>query len=331
MLPNSEQISAFIETQFSDKLQKLNSQRKKSLFSSYTGCLSILLIMAVTIGVNFLTFSSPYRNQIMIGSGVGVFVLLLIFSYLSRKNSVEDYEYVFKNEVITPLLHFINKDFIYKPESYVSHNEFLKSGFFVNQAYEYDGNDQLIGKHNEVLFQFCDLDVTKTPTVRTKNQSDYTVFYGNFFMAKFNKPFTAETYILPNYSIKESLLGDDFDTSNFLVDTWELGEKVLLEDAEFSKQFKVFGKDQIEARYILTPNIMERIKNIQKKSNGKLFISFRNDMIFIANNNGFDYFEPDFYKSINSKDAILNYYNEIMELLGIIDELKLNIKIWKTN
>lgn len=331
MLPTQEAVNQFIDSNFSDKLAQLNSQRKKSLAASLSGCVSIILVMGVVVGVNLLTFNLQYHTQILIGSFAVVFVIALIYAFYARNNSVEDYEYLFKTEVIEPLIKFINKDFIYKPESHISHQEFLKSGFFVNDAYQYDGNDQLIGKYNDVLFQFCDLYVTKTPAIKTKNQSDYTVFCGNFFMAKFNKPFQSETYILPNYSLKENVLGDDFDTGSFLTDTWNFGDKVLLEDIDFNKMAKVYAHDQIEARYILTTSMMERIKKVQQKTKGKLFISFRNDLVFIANNNGFDYFEPDFYKSINSKEAILGYYNEIVDLLGIIDELKLNVKIWKNN
>lgn len=287
--------------------------------------------MSVTVGVNFITLNSPNHTQILISSFAGVFLLLMGYAFYVRKNSVADFESTFKEEIIKPLISFINKDFIYKPDSYISHNEFLKTGFFENQLYNYDGNDQLIGKHNDVLFQFCDLWVTKTPSIKTNNQSDYNVFCGNFFMAKFNKSFKFETYIIPTYSFRENLIGDDFDTQTFLVDNWCFGDKVQLEDPEFTKLFSVFSKDQIESRYILTPTLMERIKKVQEKTRGKLFISFRNDMIFIANNNGFDYFEPDFYKSINSKEAILEYYKEITDLLSIIDELQLNIKIWKAS
>lgn len=331
MLPTQQEVNQFIDRNFSNKLEKLNSQRKKSLASSFSGCVTIVLVMGVVMGVNFLTLGSPHHTQILIGSFAVVFVITMAYSIYARRNTVEDYEYLFKNEVIEPLIKFINKDFVYKPESHISHQEFLKSGFFVNDAYQYDGNDQLIGKYNDVLFQFCDLYVTKTPAIKTKNQSDYTVFYGNFFMAKFNKPFQSETYIIPNYSLKENVLGDDFDTGSFLADTWNFGDKVLLEDVEFNKMAKVYAHDQVEARYILTTSMMERIKKVQQKTKGKLFISFRNDLVFIANNNGFDYFEPNFYKSINSKEAILGYYNEIVDLLGIIDELKLNVKIWRTN
>lgn len=329
MLPTSIEINDFIDKNLAVKLKTLNSQRKKTLLASFTGCVSILLVMGVMIGVNFATINSPNHTLILIGSIIAVFVFTMILAFYNRNNSVPDFESTFKEEIIQPLIHFINPEFRYKSDSHINHNEFLQSGFFENDSYNYTGNDQLIGKYNEVLFQFCDLYVTKTPTFKTKNESDYEVFSGNFFMAKFNKPFKSETYLVPNYSITENLMGSDLDTDSFMVSNSAMGEKVILEDPEFNKLFKVYSSDQIEARYILTPSFMERIKHIQRKTNGKLFVSFRKDLIFIANNNEFDYFEPDFYKNLDSKVAILEYYQEIKELLTIIDDLKLNIKIWK--
>jgi hypothetical protein len=329
MLPTANAIQIFIETNFGKELSALNTQRKKSLFSSFTSLIGLVLIPTTMFGVNYLFWGSPNQTKIMIGSFIALFVVLFLFSIYYSRNSPDDFEDTFKQKVIKPLIQFINPNFKYNPQSFINHQEFMQLGFFENLMYTYDGNDQLIGKHNDVLFQFCDLDVTISPRIRSRNESDDTVFCGNFFMAKFNKPFKTETYIMPSYSLKENLLGDDFETVSYLVDTWQLGNEVKLEDVTFNKKFKVLSHDQIEARYILTPTLMERIKRVQEKTKGKLFISFRNNLIFIANNNGFDYFEPDFYKSINTTDYIMDYYNEITELLGIIDELKLNIKIWQ--
>ena len=41
-------------------------------------------------------------------------------------------------------------------------------------------------------------------------------------------------------------------------------EQISLEDPEFNKEFKLFSDNQIEARYIMTPSFMERLKYLQK-------------------------------------------------------------------
>jgi hypothetical protein len=42
---------------------------------------------------------------------------------------------------------------------------------------------------------------------------------------------------------------------------------IRLEDPRFEKEFCVYGEDQVEARYILTPSLMERILAFKNKWN----------------------------------------------------------------
>jgi len=330
MLSDKIRIEQFIETELLKKLSKLDNSRKSGLFSSWIifAIIPVFLFALYFIGFKFRN-STNYISIVFTFFG---FMCLVSFSMvlLNRKNKSIPFEVSFKEEIIKPFIQFINPDFIYKRLGYVNRTEFLNMGFFTDENYKVNGNDQVIGKYKDVLFQFCDLTVTKSPVLKSKNQQDDLVFCGNYFMAKFNKPFIAETYIMPKYSVKENILGSDFDTSNY-IDSWELGENVKLEDPEFSSMYKVLSHDQIEARYILTPTFMEKIKSIQRKTKGKLLISFRNDIMYIGNNNGFDYFEPDFYKTLKNKDVLMDYYQEIIDLLTIIDDLNLNIKIWKKN
>ena len=43
------------------------------------------------------------------------------------------------------------------------------------------------------------------------------------------------------------------------------GDLIKLEDEEFEKQFAVYGTDQIELRYILTPKMMQDMTALQSK------------------------------------------------------------------
>jgi hypothetical protein len=57
---------------------------------------------------------------------------------------------------------------------------------------------------------------------------------------------------------------------------------VYLEDVEFERQFAVYATDEITARYILTPGMMRRMTELQKKYNRDLMLSFNGDMFFFA-------------------------------------------------
>ena len=63
-----------------------------------------------------------------------------------------------------------------------------------------------------------------------------------------NKNFSGQTIVVPKYI--------NYNARN--------NEEVILEDTNFRKLNNVYSTDQIEARYLLTPSFMERIKSIGK-------------------------------------------------------------------
>ena len=51
--------------------------------------------------------------------------------------------------------------------------------------------------------------------------------------------------------------------------------RVKLESPDFEKQFDVYGNDPVEARYLLTPLLMERILQLDQRFGEGLTMSFR--------------------------------------------------------
>lgn len=103
---------------------------------------------------------------------------------------------------------------------------------------------------------------------------------------------------------------------------------VCLEDVCFNKQWKVLTNNQIEARYVLTPVLMEKIKDIKKLFKGKYidFSFFGNSLIFVIHTkkNMFEttsLFKPALnYKDI--KDVVSQFYS----IFSVIDILEGNNK-----
>lgn len=103
---------------------------------------------------------------------------------------------------------------------------------------------------------------------------------------------------------------------------------VCLEDVCFNKQWKVLTSNQIEARYVLTPVLMEKIKDIKKLFKGKYidFSFFGNSLIFVIHTkkNMFEttsLFKPALnYKDI--KDVVSQFYS----IFSVIDILEGNNK-----
>ncbi len=54
------------------------------------------------------------------------------------------------------------------------------------------------------------------------------------------------------------------------------------ENPDFEKTFDVYSTDQIEARYLLSPSMMERLFALDREFNKNITISFRDSNILIA-------------------------------------------------
>ena len=101
-----------------------------------------------------------------------------------------------------------------------------------------------------------------------------------------------------------------------------------MDSVEFEKEFVVYSTDQIEARYILSHSLMEKLLNFQKRSKYPVCISFTGGSIYIAINSNDDQFEPSIFHSLLKYKIAMEYVGTLHLAVGIIQELKLNQKLW---
>ena len=113
---------------------------------------------------------------------------------------------------------------------------------------------------------------------------------------------------------------------------WNLlrGELVKLEDPEFEKEFVVYGDDQVEARYILTTSMMERLLAFRRKALGVLkagsnvYLSFTEGKVFVAVDCRRDLFEPSIFSSNDNFAMMRDYFETMAMAIGVVEDLKLN-------
>jgi hypothetical protein len=122
--------------------------------------------------------------------------------------------------------------------------------------------DQLTGTRSEAPFEFFEAHLEeKRTTTDSKGRTRttwVTVFRGQCLIARFPKPFNGITKVYR-----------DMGMMNWLGKLGHKEPRVRLEDPVFEKAFEVYGTDQIEARFLLTPDFMERLVNLEKTFKGK--------------------------------------------------------------
>ncbi|WP_282080797.1 DUF3137 domain-containing protein [Aquimarina algiphila] len=330
-LKSVELFKQFMKSTLMPDIEKIEGERVKGKKNYILYFVIIGVFMAGWYGFQYLQATQTIKisTEVFIGAFIGVFAIYYLVIYFTKirgkgKSIEADTNYQFKRKIFEPMIQFMNPDFRYILHGHITLKEFLDIGLFQEKQYDLKGNDQILGNHQGVPFQFCDLTVERTLSFSKENSSPDQVFKGQVFMAEFNKSFNQSVFLIPKKSWK-SLGGNDIkDHLNF-----DLGEKVILEDPEFMKLYDVYAKDQIEARYILSTSLMLRIKQLSQDREGQYFISFKDDRITIANNNRINQFETKLFKSITKNDAIEGFYKELYDQLSFIEELKLSTNIWK--
>ena len=104
-----------------------------------------------------------------------------------------------------------------------------------------------------------------------------------------------------------------------------LYKKVDLESVSFENKYNVYSDDQIEARYLLTPSMMERIENLKFTFKAKYVRgAFKDNKLTLAIHTGKDMFAMGSDFKDSDSNTFQELYDEMISVLKIVDELKLN-------
>lgn len=207
----------------------------------------------------------------------------------------------FKQQVVGEVVRSFNPGFRYDAKSCIRRSQFKTGNLFRNQIDRYNGEDHVAGRLGQTDFEFSELHVeyeTTTGSDNDTNTSWHTIFKGLYFIADFNKDFRGHTVVLPDsLQCVFGLLGQSLQKLNLA-----RGELIKLEDSEFENAFVVYGNDQVEARYILTPAMMRRMVELKRKVGGRVYFSFTGSQVHVAVPTSKNHFEPRFTSLLNVGD-----------------------------
>ncbi len=321
-MPTQPDFQQFYESNLKEKLYSLERIRKRILTRYFIG----FMLIAILIVLNYIlaeTNPEPYLLIISIAlSAIGGLWYNIVTFRLK-----ENYRNDFKSNVVTEIVRLFNPEWQYRFDSCISQPDYERSGIFQHHVDRYDGDDLVMGKVGKTDFQYSELHTQYEKVVYSskgrRSEHWVTIFKGIFMHADFNKNFAGNTYVLP-------------DTAERLFGSWgqsiqrlsSRGELIKLENVEFEKLFVVYGSDQVEARYILTPAIMESMVNLHQRFKGDIYFSFVGSRVYFAKSFSLPLFEPNVFTSgLNFEDA-----KEMFDLLSmittLIQDLNLNTRIW---
>lgn len=261
----------------------------------------------------------PIFIVVVVSGLLGVGILYLI---------TNSYKKGYKNEVVRAVIQAYKPGLNYHPESYVSEGKFQSSKLFLKGIDRYKGEDHISGICGKTDFEFSELHAQyKTTSSDSKGRTStrwHTIFKGIFFIADFHKDFRTHTVVLPDTAEKLfGFLGKKLQGMNLT-----RGELIKLEDPEFEREFCVYGDDQIEARYILSPGLMRRILSYRSKFGAKMHLAFLKSRVYIALSTDKNHFEPKVFTPVNDLSQVQVFRNDLDMIIDIIEDLNLNTRLW---
>lgn len=300
-------------------MRHLESARRAAIARLRHQSLTLFAVMAFVAGVLVVYSGSwlPVVPCVLVG-----IVLNSLFTARHRNSYVA----AFKRSLMPELVKLLSDDLRYRPYEALSEEEFVACGLF--QAPDnYSGSDLVEGMVGETHIRFSlvlaeeeyEEEYTTTDTDSDGNTTTDTHYYietadifrGLLFSADSNKHFAGATYVYAASS--SSARGSNL---------------VRLENPEFNRYFTVHSTDQVEARYLLSPGLMERILDLRKRLNCSLQISFRDDRLWVAIPMGLGMFAPSLWQPIDDEMEVLGYYHMLRTIVEIVTDLNLNTRIW---
>ena len=290
-------------------LQVLENKRKELLRKGRSEGLAYAAIFFV-VGVIALLI---LKLEGIFGPIVIVVISVIIFiTCINNKSKI--FSSFYKEEVVDEIIHAFCPNATYSPNDGVGEELFRNSGLFTSPD-RYHAEDLIEGCLDKTSFICSEVHAEERRARSTKNGVQYyweDIFKGFLFIADFHKEFQGETTLLRNSLFKVKMGAS----------------RVKMENPDFEKVFDVFSTNQIEARYLITPSMMERMLKLDSNFKKGVTISFRNSTILVAIPDSKNRFEADVWSSLTDMSILKSDFAVLQSLLDIVDELNLNTRIW---
>lgn len=308
---NKEEFTKYLDELLSNDKDKIKLISKKYLFLSLA-----LIAVGIFVLISQILFFIEWHIFVFTRKlfvGVLCFVCGLITLIVRSKNK-KYFRVNYREKVISYLLKDYSHCFIEEgwPMSWE-----LDNSQFVRKYDLCSTSDCLIvnipnddGSESKVDLKICDLYAYNVHRDEEGNVSHSKVYKGMFAAVEFPRKFKCFLSIDVNYKRAGLKL-----------------EKVELEDINFNRKFKVKSNDQIESRYILTPEVMGELFNLEKKFKN-LKVVFANRCLYIGCPD-IDLFELNAFKEDSSFSAFEDLYEEINSIIKIVEQIKRNNKVFK--
>jgi len=284
---------SMVEKKIISELLPYELSRKKLLrFERLMWCVSILI---------FILLYLISREKI---DDIGTILLISALPVLYAYRKIHLFVKNKKDNIIPKCFSFLGD---LKVGQNVISSSFIKKSMLFDDFNVPEIDEEFSGCFANTTFSLSEEEITKGSGKHKK-----WVFNGIFIAIRMHKPIHGHTAIF-NCSL--------FDKPFIL----KL-EKVEIEDPEFMKENYIYSSDQIEARFILTPIFIERLKALKMAFNSeRVDIAFFDDYALLALHCSKNLFETfTIRRPVTDTRIFDKFYDEMLSLKNLIESLKMD-------
>jgi hypothetical protein len=283
---------------------------------------------------------------LMLVTGMGdprfpVGVAILVFVYFvnrSRKELASSY----KGIVIRRIVSALGRGLSYKPTSSFTKAQFEGLDVFKERAEIFRSEDEVSARKNAVKYSLHEVTAARRDNSdsrlgasgfvqqliwravsSTSSHGERVFFKGLVAKLDFNKNFAGHTVVVPDREgqILGGLLGESRSRRK--------KDLVMLENPNFERVFSVYSTNDQEARYLITPKLMELVLQAQSLLGGELRLCFTNNSLYVTVPQSADHFEVKLFGgSITPEGALGDLLDVVALAERLVDTLDLETRIW---
>ena len=296
------------------ELEQIRIKYKNKSLLAFGIAICIVLATLLVLCINKL-------YDIIPAAFIFTFLVGVVTKAIITSGSAKLYTKAYKDYFIKRSLEKIFTDLKYEPDRGISEKVIEDTGMMY-MGDRYSSNDYISGKYKNINFIQSDVHIEEehTTTDSDGNTRTYyvTVFLGRWMIFDFNKEFKA------NVQVCEKGFENNITRSKIKY------EKVEMESDAFNKKFNIYAQNAHDAFYILTPSLMEKIDNLEKRNKGKILLCFINNQLHVGLYDGKDSFEPSScFKEINEEEELKRASVDIEQITMFVDELQLDNTLFR--
>lgn len=314
-------------TQLRDQLGPLEQLRQETAAKRQRALWIMLAVLVVGVLLTLL-FSRWAIWSAIVAGFVSIATLAGIY-FRQISEPFAAFRRRFKHQIITSLLGSMAEEVRYAPDGDRRIlAEYHHSELFPRQPDREQIEDTLFARIGQTDVSLSELHTEYKETTRDKDGKTkttwHTIFRGLFISADFHKEFRGKTFVRSD--LAEKLFGQ---SGRFIQKpVFSNFQLIQLEDPDFEREFVVYAIDQVEARYILSPALMQRMLELKHRFAAQVEFSFLHSRVYIAISTSRNFFEPRLDASLYDLETLRGFLEQVQLCLGIVSALDLNTRIW---